>query len=296
MVISGSAVNVVNLADGTSKPYLQFAPSVENLNYAAEANLFAADVKEAAVPTLTLFDGTSGECILTARKAETVAYADNRTFILTMGERVKLENGYTFSSIWIEGFDRKSARKIWSLPYQEVHDPWHEVARVRNYFVIRDGTDFEVVDSEKGLISRQAAPKPANSMGPSGIRNEDGMLVYVATEMNMHDFNHSKHTVYRLSVPDLKVLGTQVVELIEVADTEAAGEFLISDALYRTACFRRDGTKVWEHFQMHRTKVIDGVIYFSDNDQQGSARVGSIVVASGKETILASEKIAVGEP
>jgi len=227
-------VSVVNPADGTSQPYLQLATSVENLSYAGEANLFAADVKGAAVPTLTLFDGTSGECILTEREAETVAYADDRTFVLTMGERKKIENGYTFSSIWIEGFDRKSAKKIWSLPDQRVLDPWHEVARIGNYFVIQDGADLEVVDSEKGLLSRRTATKPADSIGPSGLRNEDDMLVYVASEMNAHDFNRSKHTVYRLSVSDLKVLGTKVVEVIEAADTEAAGEFLISDALYRT--------------------------------------------------------------
>jgi hypothetical protein len=47
---------------------------------------------------------------------------------------------------------------------------------------------------------------------------------------------------------------------------------------------------------MHRTKVIDGVIYFSDNDRQGLARVGSLVVASGKETVLTSEKVAVDDP
>jgi hypothetical protein len=147
-----------------------------------------------------------------------------------------------------------------------------------------------IVVYDGGKLRRQAAAKPADSIGPSGLRSEKGMLMYVASELNTRDFNRSKQTVYRVSVPDLKTVETKVVEVIEAARVETAGEYLISDALYRTACFRRDGSKVWEHFQMHRTGVIDGVIYFSDYEK-GVARIGSLKVSSGKKRILISERV-----
>jgi hypothetical protein len=41
---------------------------------------------------------------------------------------------------------------------------------------------------------------------------------------------------------------------------------------------------------MHRTGVIDGVIYFSDYEK-GVARIGSLKVSSGKKRILISERV-----
>jgi hypothetical protein len=92
----------------------------------------------------------------------------------------------------------------------------------------------------------------------------------------------------------LKTIETKVVEVIEAARAETSGDFTISDSLYRTACFRRDGSKVWEHFQMHRTGVIGGLIYFSDF-YKGVARMGSLEVATGKERILISERVKMKE-
>ncbi len=83
--------------------------------------------------------------------------------------------------------------------------------------------------------------------------------------------------------------------MIEASSTEKVGDLLITDALYRTACFRRDGTKVWEHFQLHRTPAVDGVIYFSDYNK-GVARIGAVDVATGKQRIFISEKVKAETP
>jgi len=69
--------------------------------------------------------------------------------------------------------------------------------------------------------------------------------------------------------------------VIEAGSTEDAGEFLVTDSLYRTACFRRNGPKVWDHFQMHRTGAVDGVIYFSDNHDD-TARLGKIEISTAR--------------
>lgn len=80
------------------------------------------------------------------------------------------------------------------------------------------------------------------------------------------------------------------LRLIEIADIDVEGEFTISDALYRTACFRMNGDKVWERFQSSRTKTIDNRIYSSDYEK-GLARLGYVEVSTGKEKILYSEPV-----
>lgn len=115
-------------------------------------------------------------------------------------------------------------------------------------------------------------------------------MVYLTSQLNYKDFNRSKQSIYRVSIPELRTIDIKTVEVIEAAQVETAGEYRITDSLYRTACFRRDGSKVWEHFQMHRTGVVDGTIYFSDYEK-GVARVGSIKVSNGKERILLSKRV-----
>jgi len=80
------------------------------------------------------------------------------------------------------------------------------------------------------------------------------------------------------------------LRLIEIAHISFEAGFIISDALYRTACFRPGGEKVWERFQSERTKVINNRIYFSDYEKE-TTRLGFVEVATGKETILYSEPV-----
>lgn len=290
LLIVGSSVSTVSPGNGAVTPLFDINPPVVSLCYLETANLFFGKTEGAGVPTLAVYDGSTHASILIQKRAETVAYADDEIIVLAKGERKQEDQGYSFSKGWLEGFDRKTKKLIWSADFERQPWSYHDTCRVGDYLVCEDGPDLMVIHVASGKLRRSSAAKPEDSIGPSGLRCENGVLVYVASELNMSDFNHSKQTVYRVNVPDLKTIETKVVEVIESARVETAGKFLISDALYRTACFRRDGSKVWEHFQMHRTGVIDGQIYFSDYDN-GVARMGSLEVSTGKERILISEKI-----
>lgn len=115
-------------------------------------------------------------------------------------------------------------------------------------------------------------------------------VVWLTHKMNREDFNQTEHTLHFCTLPDLEEKKTVTLRLIEIAQIAFEGEFIISDALYRTACFRMNGEKVWERFQSNRTQSIDNRIYFSDHEK-GTTRLGYVEVSTGKETILYSEKV-----
>ncbi|MDB6114755.1 MAG: hypothetical protein JWQ62_1700 [Lacunisphaera sp.] len=239
---------------------------------------------------VTVFQADTGDLICTAKHGETVAYADSDIIVIASGERKNVDRGYTFVRGWLEGFRRADGTQIWRAELLGRPDPYHSVARIRNWLVFEDANDWLLIDLHSGETRRNPVEKPKDSLGPSGLREEDGHLVFLTSRLNMQDFNRSPQTVTVVSIPDFKVVSSKTVEVIEAAYSEKCGEFLITDALYRTACFRQDGTKVWEHFQMHRTSPFNGVIYFTDF-ANGTARIGSIEVATGKENILLSEPV-----
>lgn len=290
LVIEGSSVSVVNPANGAMTPWFAVKLPGVNLSYRDEGDLYYGKTEALGVPSLAVYDGSTHAFLLTEERGETVAYADDGVIVLAKGKRKYADKGYSYSKGWLEGYDRKTKRRIWIADFKNQPWPYHDICRVGDYLVCEDGGNLMVIHAVRGDLHRSSPPKPKDSIGPSGLRNENGALVYVTTEMNISDFHRSKHTVYRLRVPELTTIETKVVEVIEAARVETVGEFMISDSLYRTACFRRDGRKVWEHFQMHRTGVIDGLIYFSDYNN-GVAQMGTLEVSTGKKRILISEKV-----
>ncbi|MEO5714406.1 MAG: hypothetical protein ABIT37_13040 [Luteolibacter sp.] len=292
ILIVGSIVSVVDPQNGRTTPWFNSDPANTRLTYMDSADLFVGSSEDANKKgqTLRVYDGTTHDLLLKQVQGETVAYADKEFIVVAKGTRKLSDQGYSFGKGWLEGFDRKSRSRLWKVEFKQQSWPFHDACRVRNHLVCDDGGDLMVIPLGGGEVHRKPADKPAGSIGPSGLRNENGVLVYLASELNSSDFNRSRQSIYRVSIPELKTLETKVVEVIEAARVETAGEYRITDALYRTACFRRDGSKVWEHFQMHRTDVVDGMIYFSDYEK-GIARVGAIKVSDGKERILLSERV-----
>jgi len=293
------SVSLLNPKDGTLELLFDSAPKVSWLGYSSDANLFwgPVDGKKPILalfgkkPTLALFDGTTYACIASEKRAERVAYADAELVVLVKGRRKKEKDGYTFSRVWLEAFRRKTMAKAWSVRFENRSSPYYSYAvRCGEYLVCDDGSDLLVINAKSGDVRRSLAAKHEDALRPSGLRNDNGALTYNTSKDNRGDFNQSEHTIYKLSIPDLKVLEKRVVKLVEVARTEEVGELLITDSLYLTACFRRDGTKLWEHFQMHRTSAVDGVIYFSDYNK-GVARMGALDVATGEQRIFISERV-----
>ena len=202
-----------------------------------------------------------------------------------------MENGYTFSRSWLEAYRRADGNKVWTAEFKQRSDPYHRSAKVGPRLVFEDGSEWMMIDTRSGEIRRRPVERFGEPLGPSGLKEKNGNLTYIISGMNMKDFNRSPQTIYSVTISDFVIVSKTTVEVIEAGEVEWAGDFFITDALYRTACFRRDGTKVWEHFQMHRTPVVGGVIYFSDYKDK-MARLGSIEVATGKETIFLTEPVA----
>jgi hypothetical protein len=126
----------------------------------------------------------------------------------------------------------------------------------------------------------------------SDLKIHNDQVVWLSHKMNYGDFNNTEHILHFCTIPELSERETVTLKLIEIAQISFEGGFIISDALYRTACFRPGGEKVWEPFQSKRTQVISNRIYFSDYEQKTkTARLGVVEVSSGKETILYSEQV-----
>lgn len=290
LIAQDASVRSLQMNDGSSEPLFRAKPEVEWVHYSAESNLFWG-TRDDPEPSLSLFDGTTNTFLATETLGENLAYADSDIVVLAKGNRKKSESGgHHFTKGWIEALDRKTMKKLWSVPFEKNLSPYHYVVRCGDYIVCDDAHHLIITHIKTGKMQRSPAEMPKDANGPSGLRAENGMLTYLASTMNYEDFNQSEKTFYKLSIPDLKVIDKTVVKVIEAARSEKAGDLLITDALYRTACFRADGSKVWEHFQLHRTPVVDGVIYFSDY-HEGTARMGALDVATGKQQFFLSEKV-----
>jgi outer membrane protein assembly factor BamB len=290
LLTQGASVRSLDTKHGSFEPLFSADPKVEWVRYSAETNLFWGPV-DGEQPALALFDGATHVPLATEKLGETLAYADQDLVVLAKGHRKASEGGgYSFSKGWLEAFNRQTMRKVWSVEFEKQPWPHHYVVRCGNHIISDDASDLLVIDIATGEVRRDPAVKPEDAIGPSGLRDDNGSLTYLTSELNYKDFNQSKQTLYKLSVPGLKVIETRAVKVIEAASSEKVGDLLITDALYRTACFRPDGTKLWEHFQLHRTPVVDGVIYFSDYNK-GVARMGALDVATGKQQFFLSERV-----
>lgn len=290
LIVQDASVRSLHMKDGSSEPLFRANPEVEWVHYSKASNLFWG-TRDDPEPSLSLFDGTTYALLATETLGENLAYADSDIVVIVKGNRKKSESGgYHFTKSWLEAFDRKSMKNLWSVPFEKDSWPHRYFVRCGDFIVCDDASDLIITHIKTGMMQRSPAEMPKDALGPSGLRAENGMLTYLASTMNYQDFNQSEKTLYKLSIPDLKIIDKKVVKVIEAVYSEKAGDLLITDALYRTACFRADGSKLWERFQLHRTPVVDGVIYFSDY-HEGTARMGALDVATGKQQFFLSEKV-----
>jgi len=290
LLTQGASVSSLDAKHGSSEPLFSADPKVEWVQYSPETNLFWGPL-DGEEPALALFDGATHVRLATEELGETLAYADQDLVVLAKGHRKAAERGgYSFSKGWLEAFDRQTMKKIWSVDFEKQPWPHHYVVRCGNH-IVSDGARYRrVLEMATCRVRRKPAGTPVDAIGPSGLRDDTGSLTYLTSELNHADFNKSKQTLYKLSVPDLKVIESRAVKVIEAASSEKVGDLLITDALYRTACFGPDGTKLWEHFQLHRTPAVDGVIYFSDYNK-GIARMGGLDVATGKRRFVLPQMV-----
>ena len=295
LLTQGASASSLNPKDGTLTPQFTTNPRVDQLHYHPETNLFWGPL-EKEESTLALFDGSTYACLTKQKNTESLAYADADLIVLAKGHRKSTKGGgFSFSRGWIEALNRKTMRKLWSADYQKEPWPYHDVVRCGAYMISEDGSDLLAIDINSGEVRRSPAVKHQDALGPNGLRNDNGSLIYLTSRLNRDDFKQNDQILYKLSVPDFKVLERRVVKVIEASTSEKVGSLLITDSLYRTACFRRDGTKLWERFQLNRTRAIDGMIYFSDYNE-GVARMGVLEIATGKQRILLSERLETGKP
>jgi hypothetical protein len=239
-----------------------------------------------------LLDPITGKPIWRTREIEDVICAMPDLIVCLVAERIPSGKGYAFGKASLNGYTRESFAKKWSVPLPEGSGvPYVPAAFKAPYLVYTEGkTSLAVLDCTTGRkrLTKQVEVPDYGWISDAEIHEEQ--LVWLTHKMNRSDFNNTEHLLHFCTIPELTEQKTVVLKLIEIARISFEGGYIISDALYRTACFRPGGEKVWERFQMARTPVLNGRLYFSDYERK-TTRLGYVEVPTGKETILYSEPV-----
>jgi outer membrane protein assembly factor BamB len=289
----GKEIFRINPGSGELQLLFSLESKDDILNYRTQGDVYYSMEGRFHKKLFKIIDRTTGKPIWKSDKIEDLIYVTEELIIALLSTREYNDSGgYNLSTTTIEAYNRKTFEKQWTVPLSRHHAiPWLNSVYLKPYLVYLDG-DAKIVslDCQTG----EKVHEIGDTLNPDGrITNLSllkGDLVYLTRKTNYDDFNKSKYTLHFCSIPDLKEKSTLVIELFEIFSVTFRDDYIISDSLYRTACFTMTGSKVWEKYQMNRTDVIDGKIYFSDQKNE-EARLGIIDVPTGKEIILYKEKI-----
>lgn len=282
----------VCLVSPTGELALQFAVEDANdkVSYREDCGLFVSHDRGFDKRTFKLIDKKSGKPLWTNREVESLVGATPDLLLTLRVERIPDERAYSYGSGTLEAFERNGFTRRWQVKITEKGVLHLESVLVGPHLIYADGTSLTVIEIASG---RKLATKNVDVPRFGRLIDVQGYgdgIVWLTSEYRSRDFNQTEHTLHFCSVPDLKESRVVTLKLIEIANVAFEGDFIISDALYRTAGFKMNGEKIWERFQSSRTKTIDGRIYFSDYRQK-TTRLGYVEVSSGKETILYSEPL-----
>lgn len=288
---TGIVVNAVSPKDGTLKQQFVVESENDRVSYDKAAESFVSRDSRFEVRAFRLLKAETGKPVWKSASVESVVCSTPSLIVCLSVGRIRSGEGYYFGQGHLEAFDRRDFSKKWTVALDSKEDlPWLQSCYTPPYLVYLDGRSLITIDSASGT---KIASKTIDTkrLGPSTKLAKDGEnAVWISSELKMGDFSNSAHEFHFCSVPDLNQKDTLTIRLIEVARVSFEEGFIITDALYRTAGFKRDGVKIWELFQNNRSRVIDGKIYFSDYENE-AARVGLVDVSTGLKTILYTEKV-----
>jgi len=283
----------INPRSGEQKLLFSLESKNDILNYRSQGDIYYSKDKRFDKKIFKIIDRITGKSIFKSDRIENLIYVTEELIIALVAEREYTgSGGYRLAQASVEAYKRKTFEKQWAVPLSGDHTfPWVTAVHSKPYLVYLDGhANVVSLDCRTGEKVHEMGDSADFDGQISHLSLLEGNLVYLTHKMNFDDFEKTKHTLHFCSIPDLKEKSTLVIELIEIASITFYDDYIISDSLYRTACFTMTGEKVWEKYQMNRTDVIEGKIYFSDYEDE-EVRLGVIDVPTGQEIILYKEKV-----
>lgn len=263
----------------------------DKVSFREDCELFISHDRRFNKRRFTVIDDRTGKRLWTSLAVESLICATSNLLVTLTFDRIPTDRGYTFGNGALEAFDRVHYARKWSIPISEKDVlPYLEAVLNGPYLIYADGrTSLKTIEVASGReVTAQSVKVPQFSW-VGDIQSYRDEIVWLTHESNRADFNQSEHTLHFCSIPELSEKRTVTLKIISISNFAFEDDFIISDSLYRLACFRMGGEKVWEkRSQSNQTKVIGNRIYFSDYDQ-AKARLGYVEVSTGKEKILYSE-------
>lgn len=292
---SASALHTLNPRSGETTDIVLLEESAGSMTHPQPAaDLFCLRNRDWKNDTVTLIDSHTGKAVRKESEVTQVVYLDDKTAVFAKAHREYTANGdgYTIGRTWLEARSRTGWEQIWTARMRSSWLSGESHTMADGNLLLADEKELVVLSPEKGELRRVSAlPTPPSGFSLNGLSIDHGVPYFIARgQSDEADYEHTPHLVFRCAPADLAVSETFALQAIEIARVSFYGDHIVSDALYRTIGYKRDGTRLWTHMQMHRTEPISGTFYFSDN-RDGTARVGSVNIATGETKILHEEKL-----
>jgi len=292
LVQTGKVVCSISPQTGDLKTLFSVEDDNDEVTFSIDANSFISRDRRFGKQMFKLLDATTGQPLWKTQEVATILGVTPEIIVCLSVELTPLDQGYTHGKTSLNGYARDNFTRKWSVPLSgNIPAPLVSTAFKSPFLFYAEGdSSITVLDCSTG---RKLFTKPMNvpdGVSIGGLKIYGQQLVWLTSKTDLKDFKNTEHYLHFSTVPELKEDKTTVLKLIEIARVSFESGFIISESLYRTACFQLDGSKIWERFQTTRTQVINNRIYFSDNDKE-TARLGFVEASTGKEKILYTEKI-----
>ncbi len=289
---TGAVVSFISPESGALRARFTVEDANDGVNFSSKLNTFISQDLRFKKRMFKLLDPNTGKALWRTAEIESAICATPELVVGLAVERISIGKGYRFGKASLDAYHRRDFTRAWSVPLpDESGVPYLPAVFSPPYLIYTEGrTSLAVLDCTTGrkrLTKQMEVPQYG---WISELKMKGDQLVWLTHKSNRNDFNSTEHLLHFCTIPELIENKQVILKLIEIAHISFEGGFIISDALYRTACFKPEGEKVWERFQSARSPVINNRIYFSDYHKE-TARLGVVEVATGNETILYSEKI-----
>lgn len=292
LVQIGAMVSDLSVETGELTDRFPVAESNDRVHFESKGDLWYSTDARWRERRFKLLDGRTGKPKWTSREVERVVCATPELIVALTVKRMRTEDGIRFGASALLGLNRETGGRKWKVPVDKTNgSPFISSVFMAPHIVfVRGENTLVVLDVTNGkTLGTRTVPVP--QLGHvSDVLFHEGRVAVLTGEVNSADFDKNRQTLQFYSLPGLAPKERVSFEVIEAATATIVGKYILSDALYRTACFTRDGKKLWERFQCNRSEPIDGKVYFSDYDD-GFARLGSVELANGKERIFHRERI-----
>lgn len=244
-----------------------------------------------ATPGFQILDPQSGKILWRNDQNDIriVAFTDSIIFLRT-ATLVRERKAYRPEDFYLLALNRTNFSALWEpIPINNYFVP---AVAMPPYLALVDGLKLLLIDIESGkTVNTRRTPFAIGE-----VAAKDGLLVY-GTQTYFEGSYDGEFILTFCSLPELAAVKELTLKARSVAELSFWKDYFVTDALYRVTGFNKSGRKLWEKFQLDRSEIMDGKIYFSGLTPDATVtQVGILNVATGRQKILYSEKISQSAP